>query len=114
MRPPLILSLALIILTCGYGAFQARSLFTGPHITITNPLPHATLTETTLSVEGEVRNATEITVNGVSVVPDTTGHFSVQTLTPVGYGAVMVEAKNRFGGTAHTKVDFFGAPPSRN
>ncbi len=110
LRSSTLCALGLVFFTLGFGVFQARSLIVGPKLTITSPLKGATLHDTMLTIAGEVRNATEVRVNGLLVTPDTSGHFTEHTLTPEGYSSVLIEAKNRFGRRTQATVDFLGAP----
>lgn len=106
----ILLALALIILTVGYGIFNARTLMRGPVVTITDPLPGETLTETLLIIEGSAKNVTRVRVNGRPITLDQQGAFMEKLVTQSGYGTVVVEAENRFGQHTRKVVEYVGKP----
>jgi hypothetical protein len=107
----LTVALVLILLTVGYGVFQARTLIVGPTLVVHEPRPGKTLTNTLMEVRGTATNVTHITVNGRPATFDLSGNFKETLLTPEGYGTILIEAENRFGRKVSTQVDIMGAPP---
>jgi hypothetical protein len=106
----LIFAGALLVLTAGYGLFEARALIQGPLLRVSNPTPGAQLTSALFTVTGNATNISRLSINGRQVTVDPTGRFSEKLATPEGYGVVLVEAENRFGRTSQERVEFVGKP----
>ena len=104
------LALLLLLGTSMYGTFQARTLLTGPTLSVTSPVAGAHVPESVFEVHGNIKNASRVFVNGKEVIMETNGNFSERLATPVGYGSVVVEAKNRFGQRIEKHVEFVGNP----
>jgi len=109
-----IFAVLLCALTVGYGIFQARTLIHGPTLIVLSPLPGETISGKLMSVTGNTQHVTHVQVNGKSVTIDISGKFSETLVTPEGYGTILVEAKDRFGGHVAKKIDFFGKPNVNN
>lgn len=99
--------------TLSYGLFQARTLMTGPELTVTHPLPGETQHATLMQIQGTVHNVTRIQINGRTVTTDPSGTFSDTLVTPRGYGVIVVQAENRFGYQTEERIEFYGNPPDR-
>jgi hypothetical protein len=98
----------LVILTVGYGIFQARVLIQGPALAVHTPTPGETLTSTLYTVTGKAENITGLTINGKAVLTNSEGSFSHTLATPDGYGIILVEAHNRFGHSVSRRIEFVG------
>ena len=81
----------------GYGAFEIWNYATGPKITITSPPNGMAVSESLIFVEGQIKNATQITLNDRPIVVDETGHFLEKILLSYGYNVLELKAQDRFG-----------------
>jgi hypothetical protein len=82
----------------GYAYLQAHSLLTGPQLTLLEPasvIQH----KRTITVRGETKNITELTLNGKVIHTDEGGMFNEQLVLPDGYTIMTLHAKDRFGRT---------------
>lgn len=93
-------SLGVVALIVGYGAFKAKSLVEGPDIGIISPLNGATSTESMIELSGFAHNISFLTLNGDKIFTDESGAFKEKILLSYGYNIMTLEAKDRFGRTA--------------
>ncbi len=98
------------ILLCGYGYFEARSLMSGPIITIEN-VPTYSLSRL-VTIEGLVRNSSSLWMNGEQVQITETGKFSEQYAPTTGYNRITLEARDRYGKTAYKTIEIVYAASS--
>jgi hypothetical protein len=100
----------LVLVTFGYGLFQARALIVGPQITLFSPTPGNTLLGTTYTVRGKAQHVSQVTLNGRPIPLDAKGVFEETLLVPEGYGVLLLEGNNRFGRTVAKRIDIVGRP----
>ncbi len=93
-----------ILLIAGYGAFEARRLIAGPHITILSPIDGTATSSRAVILSGIAENISFLTINDTPAYTDESGHF-VQVLSPPqGYAVFTVAATDRFGRYARAQV----------
>jgi hypothetical protein len=109
-----VFALVLLLLTVGYGAFQARVLLHGPTLAVVSPRPGETISGTLMDISGSTEHVTHVRINGQPVTMDISGKFTQKLVTPEGYGVVLVEATNRFGHHIEERIEFVGQPISTN
>lgn len=107
-QPPFYLALLLILVTVGYGVFQARTFITGPSLTVLHPAPGATIKGATYEVRGATDHATHVTLNGRPVSLSVNGNFTETLVTPDGYGTFIIEVTNRFGQSVYEQIEIVG------
>ena len=108
--PRKILSIAgfilIVVLICGYGAFEARKIFMGPQLTITSPLQGSATSSTTVTLVGTAHNISFLTINDKPAFTDADGNFTLTLSPPPGYTVLTVAASDRFGRRATKSVAF--------
>lgn len=104
------LALGLAVLTLAYGLFQARTLMSGPVLTVLYPVPGSTVSGPTFTVSGEAHNVSRVRINGRAITTDLAGSFDEELATPDGYGVLLIEAENRLGRHASERIEFVGRP----
>lgn len=87
----------------GYGFFEARRLLAGPSIVIHTPQDGSRISDSLLTVEGEARNISFLTINDRQVLTDEAGHFTNKLTPPEGANVISIEGTDRFG--RHTSAD---------
>lgn len=93
----IILIVAILCGIGGYGFFRAYDLLLGPSIDIQKPLSGIAVPYSLVEVEGVVRNASAITLNGRPVFTDEAGVLREETLLTYGYNIVEIRATDKFG-----------------
>ena len=103
-------ALALLLLTVGYGLFQARTLIEGPVLTIDYPRPGDTVTGQLYEVRGSAHNVSRVKINGRAITTNLEGEFEETMVTPDGLMVLFIEAENRLGRYTSERIEFFGKP----
>ncbi|MCU0660232.1 MAG: hypothetical protein MUD00_01285 [Candidatus Pacebacteria bacterium] len=86
--------LALIAL---YTLFQTRDLLFGAHLAVTTIYDGQIASDSLLAIEGRMRHARQVNINGNEVKTDPDGYFTESILLSPGYNLVTVSAYDRFG-----------------
>lgn len=90
----IILSVCLLV---AYGLFNARNLILGPSIEIWSPVTKELNTsENTITIKGNVENATFLRVNGREMTVDVEGNFKEKLLLTSGINIINIQAIDRF------------------
>lgn len=101
----------LVLAILGYGAFEALPLIEGPALTVESPIEGALVTDGALTIEGKVRRAQELTVNGASLLPDEEGYFMSTLALPAGTSILTFAASDRFGRrVSETRIVYVSYP----
>lgn len=90
------LVVSLIVLFCFYVLWQARFLITGPEVTLStelNPIQNNRV----ITLTGETKNITRITVNDRPIITNEFGEFSESIILENGYTIVSIKAQDRYG-----------------
>ncbi len=80
----------------GYAYFQTRSLSNGPVIEINSPVNGATASKSLIKIQGNIRNATHITLNDRQIFVDEEGKLNETILLLEGYNIVEIEVTDKF------------------
>ena len=107
-----ILLAVLLAGTLFYGLFEARVLLGAFKIQIDNPTNGVTLTDPLLAIEGKVRHAESIQINGRTIPVNRDNTFSESYLLSPGYNEVAVTAANKFGKSEEVILHLFLATPT--
>lgn len=89
----------ILFLIClfGYGAYEIWNYATGPKIIVTSPADGVAVSESLISIEGQVKNTKQITLDDRPIVVDEAGNFSEKILLSYGYNVLELKAEDRFG-----------------
>ena len=87
--------LSIFIIT--YSLFKTYNYFSGPKITIYNPVPFQQINSDTFTLSGNVKNAKNIYINGREISIDQFGNFSELLITKSPYILVTVRAIDIYG-----------------
>ena len=80
-----------------YGLWNARNLLLGPSIEIYNPSQsEIETTKNTITVKGQVKNMTFLSLNGRSIFASADGLFEEKLLLYPGSNIIEIKAKDRF------------------
>jgi hypothetical protein len=102
---------AVILLLCSYVIFQARLLITGPQVTL-DFVPETIQTVRTITLAGNTKNITEITLNGRDIMTTQGGHFNEDVVLQNGYTIVRINASDRYGRETTLEHEFVYTPLS--
>lgn len=80
----------------GYSYFEARDLIHGAELSIEIPRNGEVFTSSLISVSGSVGNIKSMSLNGRSVLTDSSGHFSEMVALGEGYNKLSVTITDRF------------------
>ncbi|MDD5050900.1 MAG: hypothetical protein PHV93_04180 [Candidatus Pacebacteria bacterium] len=96
------LLLAILILAglTGYVIYQSRKLLTGPEIFISSPADGETVASSTITISGQVSNATNISLNDNPIVIDESGNFKEERVLLPGLNIIKIHVENQFKKTA--------------
>ena len=90
-----------------YGLFESFRYFSGPKITIVEPVNGSLIATSTVIVRGKVRNISYLTLNERQIFSDTSGNFGQKLLLQEGYNIINIEAKDRFGKNTNAKIELY-------
>lgn len=94
-----------------YIMWQARFLLQGPQVAITEePARHNN--ERIVSLKGQVKNITKITLNGRQIFTDPAGYFNEALVLENGYTIATIAATDRYGRTTKVERPFIYTPAS--
>ncbi len=85
------------IIIVGYSAFQAKNLVLGPQVTITEPRNGSSVPHEIVTIRGEARNISAISLNDSPIFITNTGLFEEKLIAPPGYSIMTLRASDRFG-----------------
>lgn len=94
-RNAIIFSLLLVFAT--YFFYEARDLFFGFSAEIFYPKEGMFFENSELAVEGRVRNASYIFLNGRRILTDEKGFFKENFILASGVNAIALKAENKYG-----------------
>ncbi len=94
-----------------YVLWQARFLIAGPQITLAEEPPRVS-NERFITLRGEARNITTITLNGRQIFTDPYGHFNEALVLENGYTIATIAATDRYGRTTSLERSFMYTPAS--
>lgn len=89
--------IAFVLLLAAYGTYEAYDLIAGPSITVLSPKEGAVITDSLVTIEGETKNVTWISLLGRPITINEHGVFKEKLLLPPGYSILTLEAKDRLG-----------------
>lgn len=92
-----IASVTFLLLFLVYAGFETWKFVAGPSLNITKPSDFETVIDPMIKVEGVVKRAAFISINGNQVFADKDGNILNELLLPEGYTIIRVEVKDRFG-----------------
>lgn len=80
-----------------YVLFQARFLIAGPIVFIETPQSGSTVEAGGITITGEAKRISHLSLNGRPIHVDESGRFSERLLVPEGYTIITLTARDRFG-----------------
>ncbi len=105
-----LLAALLVLVTLGYGLFEARALIMGPQVTLIEPRQHDVVEGVVYTVRGKATGVARVRLNGRTVTLDARGGFEETLLVPKGSATLVLDAENRFGRRVQNRVTIFGKP----
>lgn len=103
------IKIGLIALACigiaGYTYYQARNIVYGPQITLVRPINGSTVSEPLVTISGNAKNISFISLNDRQIFVDKYGTFSEELLLSSGYNIWELEAKDKFGRVVSKKIE---------
>ena len=102
---------ALVIAGLGvYTYLQSREYLRGPVIAVEEPKNGALSTTSLITVRGNARNISFLTLNGRQIFTDEQGRFREALLLQNGYNIMTIEAKDRFGHRMEKRLELVYKP----
>src|SRR3989344_47986 len=99
--PKLIAGIVIFVISVialgAYGYLQSRGYLRGPVSAVEEPKNGALSTTSLITVRGNARNISFLTLNGRQIFTDEQGRFREALLLQNGYNIMTIEAKDRFG-----------------
>lgn len=80
-----------------YAVFQARYVIGGPSLRIEKPRDGEVFLKPLITISGQVKNTTRLSLNGREIFTDENGNFSTALPLPVGHTIIEMRAEDRFG-----------------
>ncbi|MBU4480470.1 hypothetical protein KKG48_03465 [Patescibacteria group bacterium] len=103
-----IIIVAVIII--GYAYFQTINLLSGPIIQIDSPISGATINQSLVKIQGNIKNATYITMNGRKIFVDENGELEEKFLLSEGYNVIEIEVVDKFEKTKKEVLELIYKP----
>jgi hypothetical protein len=88
-----------LIVLLGYGLLKAEPLLVGPTLSLSTPTDGAHFPDGMVTVAGNAKRATQLTLNGAPLLSDQNGSFETALAFPKGTSILTIVAKDRFGKT---------------
>jgi len=83
-----------------YAIYQAQDFIIGPRITIDYPEDGESLSKSFITVKGQAKNISLLSLNGRQIFTDENGYFNENLLLALGYNIIEVSAQDKFGRNA--------------
>ena len=93
-----------IVILFGYGLFEIWNYATGPKILLTSPPDGLAVSESLLTVAGQIKNTQILKLNGRAIDVTEEGYFTEQILLSYSYNVLELKAKDRFGKETEQKL----------
>ncbi len=106
----LIILSAIIVSFLGISLFvyaKTIDLIKGPQIIIESPVNMSSMSKEIISIEGKVKNASSILLNGRKIYTREDFSFNEKLLLSEGYNIITVEASDRFGRIQREVLELF-------
>jgi hypothetical protein len=87
-----------------YGVFEVWNYATGPKIILSSPTNGTAVSESLISIAGQVKNTRKITLNDRAVTVNELGKFNEKILLSYGYNVLELKAEDRFGKETEQKL----------
>lgn len=87
----------LFVLLISYSIFQARAILSGPKIQIENPKNGQVVEDPRVTVEGQSKNISWMSLNDRQIFTDEDGRWSEKLLVSTGLSIITIKARDRFG-----------------
>lgn len=91
-----IITLFLLVIF-GYSVYEGWNYATGPKITILSPTNGSAVAESFITIHGQTKNTSLITLNERPISIDEHGQFNEKILLSYGYNILTMSASDRFG-----------------
>jgi hypothetical protein len=108
-----IISLLLVLIVGGYGIFSAQKILEGPQIAIENPEKYAYIEGDTFILSGMTKNVTELYIEDVPLLLESSGYFSQEYAVPDGQYFIVLKGKSRFGKMTEKILPLWGKQEKR-
>jgi hypothetical protein len=107
------LTIISLIFILSYGIFNARNLLFGPSIEIFSPTKIEFETnEKTITIRGQVRNATFVSVNERPISVDMEGYFEERLLLAPSFNIIEIKAIDRFKNKTTKTIKIYLSQPN--
>lgn len=85
-----------VLIVVGYGLYETWDYFSGPKISVFAPSNGATLNEPLLEIQGIVKNAAAVFLDGRRILTNDKGEFKERLLLAEGYNIIDLQAEDKF------------------
>lgn len=90
-----IITLAVIAIL-GYAYYRTQDYLAGPQIIVSSPLNNQTVTNPLLTIQGQTKNVTNITLNDRKIFINKKNVFAEQIFLQPGYNVIKIEVMDKF------------------
>lgn len=88
-----------------YFSTRIFNFITGPRIKIYSPLPGQIIKDPTFFIEGNIKNAKSININGKEISIDEEGNFKEEMIAKAPYTLIVIDAIDKYGKIKEVTLD---------
>lgn len=88
---------SILLIVGSYAFFNARFLISGPQIEVFEPIDGSSFDDPFVSISGQVKHISEITLDDNPIFIDESGFFKEQLLLSPGVSIIEIYARDKFG-----------------
>lgn len=100
------------VLVIGYALFETRNMLFGPSITV--PTQTIETHEQLVTITGQARHISELSMNGAEVVVTEEGAFEEPYLLTEGLNRIVLDARDKYGRRAQKIIEVVYSPLNQN
>ncbi|MEK7081651.1 MAG: hypothetical protein AAB537_00615 [Patescibacteria group bacterium] len=93
------------LIVVGYALYETWNYFSGPIIAVSSPSNGATLNEPLLEIQGVVKNAATVFLDGRRILTNDKGEFKERLLLAEGYNIIGLKAEDKFKRTVKQRLE---------
>jgi cytoskeletal protein RodZ len=92
-----LLAACFILLFAGYLSWQVKRVIEPPELSVFNPAEGITVTENSITVQGETEKECQLAINGQEIMPDEKGNFNLTIDLAEGLNTITITATKKHG-----------------
>ena len=88
--------IVIFLVASAYSYYQTKGYLAGPVLEITEPLNNSTQYQSNISIKGNAKNISYISMNGRQIYTNPEGEFEENILLSKGYNIIDISAKDKY------------------